>query len=394
MIYGSRNAEVSLYHNGTRQMNTESYGIYVRDQVRAAIYYDHDTGYYFNGNGTSRMVTSVTNTSYFGVDTNKGYAQGYGTYSTSLHKMAYMSFDWNANYNYYYYHGLASTDINGNFSDSMSLNSFNDINLRLDSNNNNGNSYVRIHDNGSGNSQNVAYIGRESGNSIAYFYNRVYGAIYYDHDSNYYFDGNGTSQMARIDINDYIRHRGDTNTYIGFNTNDRFRVVTGGSERFWISTGEVRSNLVFRCTSDVVAYYSDDRLKTKEGKLENALDKIMRLDGFYYRINDTAKEHGYTDESLQLGLSAQQVQAILPEVVTLAPFDSEVLEDGSVKSKSGLDYLTIKYERMIPLLVEGAKEQQNQYRDLQKIIVHQQKQLKEQQSQIDELKEMIKSLMK
>ena len=49
---------------------------------------------------------------------------------------------------------------------------------------------------------------------------------------------------------------------------------------------------------------------------------------------------------------------------------------------------------MIPLLVEGAKEQQNQYRDLQKIIVHQQKQLKEQQSQIDELKEMIKSLMK
>ncbi len=47
----------------------------------------------------------------------------------------------------YYYHGIASTDLNGSFSDSISINSFNDIILRVDSNDNNNNSYVRFMDN-------------------------------------------------------------------------------------------------------------------------------------------------------------------------------------------------------------------------------------------------------
>jgi len=120
----------------------------------------------------------------------------YGTYSAYMTRMAYISFDWNASYDLYYYHGISSTDLNGSFSDSMSINSFNDIILRIDSNNNNNNSYVRFMDNTDGNNQ-FAYIGRESGNSIAYFDNRVYGAIFYDsNDSGYYIDPNSTSMSA------------------------------------------------------------------------------------------------------------------------------------------------------------------------------------------------------
>jgi hypothetical protein len=316
-------------------------------EIYAPIFYDvNNTGFYVNPDSTSRLNVSVTNTSYFGADTNKGYAEGYGTWSTSLRKIAYISFDWNANQNNYSNHGIATTDINGNFNDNISINSYNDINLRLDTNDNNGNSYVRIHDNGAGNSQNVAYIGREDGSAIAYFYNRVYGSIFYDiNNTGYYLDPNGTSRINR------------TNYDFVYSYN-------------WIYA-----------QGDVIAYYSDERLKTKVGSIENALDKISKLNGFYYVENDLAKSFGYKNEKRQLGLSAQEVKAVLPEIVTLAPFDTETDENNNiVGSKSGEDYLTVNYAKVVPLLVEGIKEQTE-------II-------KSQQKQIDELKEMIQKLMK
>jgi len=69
-----------------------------------------------------------------------------------------------------------------------------------------------------------------------------------------------------------------------------------------------------RATNQVVAYYSDDRLKTKLGTIENALDKVMSLEGFYYEANQTAQDLGY-EVKREVGVSAQSVQAVLPEVV-------------------------------------------------------------------------------
>jgi hypothetical protein len=94
-------------------------------------------------------------------------------------------------------------------------------------------------------------------------------------------------------------------------------------------------------TNNITAYYSDDRLKTRLGNIENALDKLMTLNGFKYEANETAQALGYTPIK-EVGLSAQEVQAVLPEVVVPAPIDNQ--------------YLTIHYERVIPLLVEAIKE--------------------------------------
>jgi len=55
---------------------------------------------------------------------------------------------------------------------------------------------------------------------------------YLDGDDNtYYGDFAGTSVMNRIDLDDYIRHNGDTNSYFGFSGNDIFKIFTGGVQR-------------------------------------------------------------------------------------------------------------------------------------------------------------------
>lgn len=104
-----------------------------------------------------------------------------------------------------------------------------------------------------------------------------------------------------------------------------------------------------RVAGDVVAYYSDARLKDIKENIPNALEKLMTLDGFYYEPNEIAQSFGY-EKKLQVGLSAQQVEAILPEIIKDAPI--------------GNGYKTVDYSKLVPLLVEAIKEQQSQIEEL------------------------------
>jgi hypothetical protein len=119
---------------------------------------------------------------------------------------------------------------------------------------------------------------------------------------------------------------------------------------------------------DIAAYYSDMRLKTKVADIENAVDKVSKLSGFYYVENEKAKELGYNNDNIQIGVSAQEVKEVVPEAVTMAPIDVETLEDGTTVSRTGENYLTVKYERLVPLLIEAIKEQQKEINELKKLI--------------------------
>jgi hypothetical protein len=208
----------------------------------------------------------------------------------------------------------------------------------------------------------------------------MYADRFYDvNNTGYYLRPDSTSVLAALQINDYIYHNGDTNTYMQFHAGDQWRVVTGGTERLEVNNAQIYMTRELRVTQDVIAFYSDERLKRKTGVIENALDKISKLDAFYYVNNELAKSVGYEDDKKQIGLSAQQVKEVMPEVVHSAPFDTDFDEDGNMFSTSGEDYLTLKYDRLVPLLVEGIKEQTE--------IV------KAQQKEIDELKEMVKLLL-
>jgi hypothetical protein len=124
------------------------------------------------------------------------------------------------------------------------------------------------------------------------------------------------------------------------------------NDNFWVF-GNSRDAA---CAGNITAYYSDERLKTKTGNLDNALDKVKSLEGFTYIENELARSVGYNNSKQQVGLSAQKVKAVLPEAVALAPFDYDPQEDGTIVSKSGEDYLTVDYSRLVPLLIEAIKE--------------------------------------
>jgi len=458
---------------------TEIYNITYMNDARANIYYDRgNTGYYANPAGTSLFNENRNNQTHFGRDSRSGYGGQYGTYSSYFKRMAYMSFDWNANYDYYYYHGLSSTDINGSFTDSMSLNSFNDINLRLDSNNNNGNSYVRIHDNGYTNAQNVAYIGREGGNAIAYFYNRVYGAIFYDsNDGGYYLDLNSTSNSAQrmrggvlhgpnptwgrylyvggnghwtssyasvattngnlhldcqggrstyinwyvggttyingtLQVN-FIYDRDNTGYYVNPASTSRFNAIEvfgnaayirGSSPTLYFRDTNHRSAMIHNNSnllyilrgsgndstswSSYAGYwpvywnlgnndatfggsiwartnitaYSDERLKENVETIDGALDKVLNLRGVYYNWKSDE------EKTRKVGVVAQEVEPVLPEVVMLHQ-DAE--------DKEGT--LAVDYGNITAVLIEAVKEQQE--------LINNQKE------EISELKEMVSALM-
>lgn len=113
------------------------------------------------------------------------------------------------------------------------------------------------------------------------------------------------------------------------------------------TSGEIRA------TNNITAYYSDDRLKTRIGNIESALDKLLSLNGFYYQANETAQALGYTVKK-EVGVSAQEVQKVMPEIVVPAPIDEK--------------YLTVHYERLLPLVIEAIKELSAEVNELKQKI--------------------------
>jgi hypothetical protein len=107
-------------------------------------------------------------------------------------------------------------------------------------------------------------------------------------------------------------------------------------------------------TKNITAYYSDERLKTRLGDVEDALQRVRALSAFYYQANETAAELGYDPAVREVGVSAQEVQQQLPEAVAPAPVDPE--------------YLTVRYERLVPLLIAAIQELDLQVQEIRRGI--------------------------
>ena len=191
--------------------------------------------------------------------------------------------------------------------------------------------------------------------------NTIYSTagIYLNASNNYMY-------ASSFQASDWFRSTGDTGWYSqthggGINMQDTTWVRVYGSKAFYV-------NNQIAATSNVTAYYSDERLKEKLGDIKGAVKKVCAIETMYYKHNDVAKELGYRGDDQQIGVTAQSVKKVAPEVVSLAPIDMHTEEDGSVVSKTGEDYMTVDYSKLVPLLIESVKEQQKQINKLERRI--------------------------
>jgi hypothetical protein len=111
-----------------------------------------------------------------------------------------------------------------------------------------------------------------------------------------------------------------------------------------------------RAKDNITAYYSsDERLKTNITKIDGALEKISQIDGVIYDWNETyLKDHGNVDgyfvRERNSGVIAQQVEKVFPNVVADRA-------DG---------YKAVRYELLVPLLIEAIKELKQEIAELKK----------------------------
>jgi len=131
-------------------------------------------------------------------------------------------------------------------------------------------------------------------------------------------------------------------------------IPAGSSDEKLVIGGNIKAEGNIKAGGYVRSYYSDNRLKTFTSNITNALDIIDTLNGFYYVPNEKALQFGFEYDN-EIGLSAQEVKKVIPEIVKIAPFDSTKVNE-KVVSKSGEEYLTICYERLGPVFVEAIKE--------------------------------------
>ena len=122
------------------------------------------------------------------------------------------------------------------------------------------------------------------------------------------------------------------------------RISSSGKIVFYLSTG-VNNWIDIECKS--VIETSDSSRKTNVIKLENSLDKIKRINGYNYNWK------GESIEKMQAGLIAQEVERVIPEVITTVDSTGEKL---------------LSYTHVIPYLIEAIKEQQKQIDNQQKQI--------------------------
>jgi len=146
-------------------------------------------------------------------------------------------------------------------------------------------------------------------------------------------------------------------TRTGLSVNNSLGVGTTSSG----TAGEIRA------TNQIVAFFSDKRLKENIKPIENAIDKIKQISGVTYTTNSLAESFGYTNTGEQVGVIAQEIEKVLPQVVKSAPFDTMFIEGVEI-SRSGENYKTVQYEKLVPLLIQAIKEQQIMIEELQQKI--------------------------
>ena len=172
------------------------------------------------------------------------------------------------------------------------------------------------------------------------------------------FDGVGTSN-ALLDIRDdgTSRIRIDTSGRVGIGTtspSQKLEVSGKAKITTSLAVGSITPSATtgrIDAANDIVAFSTSDiRLKDNIKKIDKALDKVNSIQGIEFDWVEKEEVHGNSGHDI--GVIAQEIEKVLPDVVTTR-------DNG---------YKAVKYEKIVPLLIEAIKDLSKQVDGLKRLI--------------------------
>jgi hypothetical protein len=158
----------------------------------------------------------------------------------------------------------------------------------------------------------------------------------------------------------------------GWTSSDRIFTIGNGTAN--TSSGRSDAFTIFKngnaTLAGTLSQSSDRNLKKNINKLSNSLDNIMQISGYSYNW----KEAQNREEGLQIGVIAQEVEALYPELVR----------------KDSKDNLTVIYTGLIPVLIEATKEQQITISSQQILIDDSRKEIEILKTELKAIKDLLK----
>lgn len=108
------------------------------------------------------------------------------------------------------------------------------------------------------------------------------------------------------------------------------------------------------CAHDIWAFNSDERFKDRIELIDNPRRRLEGIRGVFHHYSEFGREiNKLKDDRRYVGLIAQDVERNLGEATGLAPLDRD---EQTGMSRTGENYLTVQYHRLVPLLVETNKQ--------------------------------------
>jgi hypothetical protein len=163
---------------------------------------------------------------------------------------------------------------------------------------------------------------------------------------------NGTGLWNQLGIGNLLGFGADTGGHVDAQPNYSSAAVSidyaSPSGDLW---GPWRKNGNSIC----VAPCSDQTAKKDIRPILGSLDKVLSLQGVSFDWNEAVVPGRANEEGRQIGLIAQEVEKVVPEVVV-----QETIENQQLKS--------IRYENLVALLIEGMKDQQEQINSLKETV--------------------------
>ena len=141
----------------------------------------------------------------------------------------------------------------------------------------------------------------------------------------------------RINSNTDV-YTGNSNDYIHYDTNVGMRFYTNQAEDMRLTDGgdlHVDGNIIGYSST-----ISDQRLKGNINKIDNALDKVMQINGYTFTYNHDGKQSA--------GVIAQEVENIMPSAVQSTNL---VFNDDN-----DVEFKTVQYDQLTGLLIEAIKD--------------------------------------